>query len=365
MKNLDILKEVASLAGYNITGSDSQSVSDKARALRRVNQIRSDIASRFAGRWAPLYREGWLPLVPVYGDGTIAVTLDSRTVTGTNTVWTSAMVGRKFLGPNNEYYKIAAVASSTSLTLTEPYQGATVTSGGSYQIWKDEYVLYPDVFSIIDFVNYADPVQLMEDTNKHSRLLNPRATQNTTPQVFSLVGRQRALTSYSTGNVTIAAGSRTLAGSGTLWIGNVQPGFEITIGSYTYHVDTVDSDTQISLHEYAVVVATNASYSAVGRNALVVRFNAPSGQTMVSYGYYSKVYPLVNDSDEDWMAELYPHVILAGVAKFDFIDKNDPVRASQASQMYEEALRNMHVSDSSQYGGVSTIGLDIPNSARE
>ncbi len=364
MKLLDLAKEVASLAGYSITGSDSQSVADKAKAIRRVNLSRSKVAAKFSGRWASMYREAWLPLVPVYGTGTVAVTLGSRTVTGTLTVWTPAMVGRKFLGPNNEYYKIAAVASSTSLTLTEPYQGTTVSSGGVYQIWKDEYVLYPDVNSIVDFVNYTDPVQMSEDTPRHGRLIFPRSTANDTPKCFSVLGRQRVVVAYATGTVSISAGARTLTGVGTAWFDNVQPGFEVTIGSYVYHVDTVDSDTQLTLHEYAVVVASAASYSATGRNAMIVRFLKPSSQTIVGYSYFGKIYPLVNDSDEDWLLELYPHLIINEVTIYDHIDKKDPNTVSLAIRLFENDLSDAHMADASQYGGTIVVGLDIPDSAR-
>lgn len=366
MKNLDLLKELASLAGKSITGTDAQSVADKARAQRRANLIRNDVASRFSGRWASAYREAWLPLVPVYGTGTVQVTQDSRDVVGTNTVWTSAMVGRQFLGPDNCYYKIVAVASSTSLTLTEPYQSASVASGGSYQIWKDEYVLYPNVYSLIDFVNYIDPSQMMEDTNKHGRLLNPRSTANEVPRNYSLVGRKRISGEYSTGTVSGSANSHTLTGAGTSWLANLQPGYEIVVGSYCYHVDTVDSDTQVTLIE-GIVTAISAltTYTATGRNALIVRFLTPSSQTIVNYSYYQKVYDLVNDYDHDWLCELYPHVLINGAMKFEYLDKNDPVRASQAAQLYENDIHNAHVADMGQYGGVNVVALDIPDSARD
>ena len=365
MITLDLLKEIASLGGYNITGTDAQAVANKARALRRLNQVRSDIQSRYSGRWQGAYREGWLPIVPVYGTGTVAVTQGSRTVTGTNTVWVSTMVGRKFLGPNNEYYKIAAVGGNTTLTLTEPYQGADVTSGGSYQIWKDEYPLYPEVFSVIDFVNYTDPLQMTEDFPKHGRLLSPRSTAAETPKSYMIVGRQQSNGSYSTGTVSITSGSKTLTGVATSWLGNIYPGYSLTIGAYTYNVYSVDSDTQITLYQYAVATAAGLTYSAKGSNALVVRFLYPSGQSVVNYSYYSKSYPLMSDSDEDWLAELYPHLILDGIMKYDFLDKNDPVRASQAAQLFENSVKNAQVSDQSSFAGTAVLGLDIPDHARE
>jgi hypothetical protein len=366
MRLLDIAKELARLAGYSITGTDSQSVSDKAKAVLRVNSIRADIISRFSGKWAGQYREGWLPLVPVYSTGTIAVTQGSRTVTGTGTTFTSSMIGRKFLGPDNAYYKIIGYTSSTVLLLSEPYQGATVVSDGVYQIWKDEYVLYPDVFSVIDFVNYVYPSQMSEHTNKYSRATYPRSTANEVPQCYTVIGRKRNIASYSTGTVSGTINTRVLTGSGTSWFDNIQPGYEITIGSYTYHVDSVDSDTQITLVEDLVAtVSALTTYSARGRNAIVIRFLAPSSQVIVSYSYYAKIYPLVNDNDEDWLLELYPHLVINGAVKWDYMDKNDPVRASQAAQLYENDIHNAHVSDAGMFSGTATVGLNIPTNERD
>jgi hypothetical protein len=364
MNLLDLAKEAASIGGYNITGADSQAVANKARAVRRINQVRSDIASRFAGRWQGLYREGWLPIVPVYNTGTVTVTQDSRTVTGSGTTFTSAMAGRKFLGPDNAYYKIASVASTTSLILTEPYQSST-TSAGTYQIWQDEYVLHPDVFSVVDFINYSSPMQMAEDFSKHLRMNYPRATAADYPTLYTIVGRKAYLGTYSTGTITATINSRTVTGTTTAFLGNVYPGYQLTVGSYTYTVSKVNSDTELELCQGAVAAFTGSTYSAKGVNGIVVRFARPSLQAIVSYSYYAKPYPLMNDYDEDWMAELYPHLILDGIMKYDFLDKNDPVRAGQCAQLFENSIKNVHISDASQYGGTSVVGLDIPDSARE
>lgn len=364
MNALTLIQEIAALAGYNISGTDTQATSNKARALRRLNQVRADIMSRYSSRWQGNYREAWLPIVPVYNTGTATFTLDSRSVSGTNTVWTSAMVGRKILGPDNAYYKIASVTSTTALILTEPYQSATATNA-VYQIWKDEYILYPEAASINSFINYSDPQQLLEDFPKHIRAIAPRSTAAQVPNTYTIIGRQAIVGSYSTGTVTITAGSTSLTGIATSWLGNVYPGYALTIGAYTYHVLSVNSDTSITLYQAAVSAATGATYSAVGRNALVVRFSAPTGQLAINYAYNAKSYPLVNDADEDWLCELYPQVVIDGAMKYDFLDKNDPTRASIASQMLENSIKNAQVSDQSSFTGTSVIGLDIPDSARE
>lgn len=85
-----------------------------------------------------------------YETGTVAVVNGSATVTGTTTVWTSAMVGRMFRIRDNSnddiWYRITAVASNTSLTLENVYSGDNA-SGVSYTIGEvpnipEEYHLH-------------------------------------------------------------------------------------------------------------------------------------------------------------------------------------------------------------------------------
>lgn len=77
-----------------------------------------------------------------YTTGTVSVTSASTTVTGSGTSWTTNMAGRWINIPitasnttsgDDEWYQIASVASATSLTLNNAYQGGTVT-GGTYTI---------------------------------------------------------------------------------------------------------------------------------------------------------------------------------------------------------------------------------------
>lgn len=60
---------------------------------------------------------------------------------------------------------------------------------------------------------------------------------------------------YNTGTISVVNGSPTVTGSGTLWVANVKAGDKIALGSTNvvtsawYTVDSVDSDTQITLTE--------------------------------------------------------------------------------------------------------------------
>lgn len=70
-----------------------------------------------------------------YTTGTIAVTNNSATVTGTGTTWNTANNIRagNFLFIDDTPYEVLTVGGTTSITLTQPYQGTTA-SGLSYKI---------------------------------------------------------------------------------------------------------------------------------------------------------------------------------------------------------------------------------------
>lgn len=72
-----------------------------------------------------------------YRTGTVAVTNNSKAVTGSGTGWsaiaTFSLVGSGFRGPDGRIYEIEAVNGGTSLSLVEVYLGATA-SGQAYAI---------------------------------------------------------------------------------------------------------------------------------------------------------------------------------------------------------------------------------------
>lgn len=363
MQNSHLINEAAALGGYTV-GTTGQDATNKTRAQRRVNIIKADIISRYGGKWDANYREGWLPLTAVYETGTATFTNASRTVTGSGTTFTSLMKGRKILGPDGSYYKIASFVSTTSLILSQPFQGTTTSSAPVY-IWQDEYVLYPEVLSLAGFVDYIGQTTTREAWPRDMKESYPRSASAANPTVHSVVGRQSLRASYSTGTVTGTINTVTLTGVGTAWLGNIEPGDHFTIGSYVYNVRRVNSDTELELYQLLVVAAAAATYSSVGKNALIIRFQAPTTQRIVSYWYWAKDYPFVNDSDEDWIAEQYPKVIINGMTYYDYMDKKDPIRAAQSQIDYENSIKDMKVATDNAYSGVRTLGYYIPDDARD
>ena len=72
--------------------------------------------------------------LPWHADGTVAVTINNTTVTGTGTSWLTKVNPREgFRGPDNLVYEIASVDSNTQITLQTQYKGSTL-SGQAYSI---------------------------------------------------------------------------------------------------------------------------------------------------------------------------------------------------------------------------------------
>lgn len=78
-----------------------------------------------------------------YTTGTVAITTNTTTVTGSGTTWTQAMVEGGWIrvshsatdaaNGDNQWYEISSITNATTLVLKNKYTGATVT-GGTYTL---------------------------------------------------------------------------------------------------------------------------------------------------------------------------------------------------------------------------------------
>ncbi len=363
MKLLDILSDIAAQAGYTITSGTGQDAINKARAIRRFTVIKSDIISRYGGKWDSNYREGELALSPINQDGTSAFVQNSRNVTGSSTSFTSAMKGYSIKGPDGAFYQIASVVSTTSLILRSPYQGASGSL--STYIWQTDYELCPEVLTVGGFIDYELQGSMRETWPRNMQDSFGNRSEPSVPDVYTVIGRNALTTVYSTGTLSVTANTNTWTGVGTSWMANVKPGMTLVVGSYTYHIKSVNSDTELETYQLAVVTVAGLTYSIYSKNTIKVRFKLPTTQRLVKYSYWAKDYPLINDNDEDWIAELFPKVIIDGVLKYDYMDKADVIRVDRATMAYEDAIKNMKVAMDSAYTGPRTLGYYLPSEARE
>jgi len=101
-----------------------------------------------------------LATVVEYTTGTVDVTEAGTTVTGTDTVWTKDMVGRKIKFSGwNEIHTISAFSSTTSITITPAYRGDDIDDG-TYTIFKDSYLCPWNWDDIRAIRQYRSPKEL-------------------------------------------------------------------------------------------------------------------------------------------------------------------------------------------------------------
>lgn len=110
-----------------------------------------------------------------YSTGTVAVTVNSNTVTGSGTAWTPQMIGRYFnltdTTTDGLFYRITGVASPTSLTIEQNYEG-TNQGTATYQICEifalpEEMHLIPEYFALWQYYGLKQNKDL---TNQYMNL---------------------------------------------------------------------------------------------------------------------------------------------------------------------------------------------------
>ena len=111
-------------------------------------------------RWNFLRTSNDTQLIEGYSTGTVAVTEGSTTVTGTSTVWTSAMTGRKIKVSGDSQHYTFTFVSTTSGTLDRNYAKDT-DSEATYQIYQDTYALPSDFWKLEKIVNLESGADLI------------------------------------------------------------------------------------------------------------------------------------------------------------------------------------------------------------
>lgn len=139
---------------------------DQVQDLHIANNI-------FEHQFSWLKEYGYLNLVPIYETGTVAVTQDSTTVTGTTTVWTSTHVGWILkIDDADEYYEVSEVGGNTDITLKSAYIGDTDTGLG-YTLYKVYYDLASDFDSMRWIKQLVSPARINPAEDLSFQTLSP------------------------------------------------------------------------------------------------------------------------------------------------------------------------------------------------
>lgn len=290
--------------------------------------------------WPFLWTLDWFQTTAEYTTGTVSITDGSAVITGTGTTWTAAMVGRKIRFEGSiANYTIKTFTSTTSITLDQTYQGTTDTDA-TYTIFKDEYLLRADVDSQKRIRQAENGIALFSLSATEFDEWYPSPTSMGIPSLDVFQGK--ATKTYTTGTISLPASSRTLTGSGTSWTTaeGVGKGTKLKIGTSIFTVNTVDSDTQLTLYEAngTTAVAAGTTYTAILDNYVVQLHSAPD--EVLTYYYRFQRVPAVMDADNDVPDLPYPMHPLIGLRMLPTLwrMKGQTARALEAQAAFGKEL---------------------------
>lgn len=284
--------------------------------------------------------KGVIETVDDYSTGTVAITNGTKTVTGTSTVFTAAMVGRKIrINDGNPYYRIASFTSTTEIALEDNYQGDTETAA-TYTIFKDEYRLASDVdkYKLLRQAENNVSIFSLHPSRFDERFAMPRSYAD---PVFEIM-EGTLLDTETTGTVT--ATGTTITGSGTSWtsvegLGRMSV---IRIGSNLYHIKSVNTDTSITTYETVTTVATATAYEITLNNLRVQLYHIPDAQKLIYYRYFRLPAILANDYDIPDMPHAFHWVLIYGALSLVLMYKGDINKAQiEAEKRFTDGLTQM------------------------
>lgn len=301
-----------------------------------------------------LMTPGFITTVAPYETGTVSVTNNSTTVTGSGTTFTSAMVGRKIrVNTDNAYYRISAFVSATEITLEAPYQGST-DSGLSYSIYKDEYRLPSDLDTYKVIRQIEESVAMVDIEATAFDVIEPTPESEGSPNYSILAGTK--LDTYSTGTISGTVATSTITGSGTSWtdVEGLTKGSKLTQGSNVYTVKSVDSDTQITIYEtLKTTISAGSTYSILLDNLIMQIYDIPDAVENLYFRYQRIAFPLINDQDIPDLPDQWHWLLIHAGLSWAFLIK-DKEEALRQQKLFEAGIEKCwgrigHVSSARRY----------------
>lgn len=296
----------------NMLGSQSNTArADVTRAVKLAVQ-RAQEKFCMAYDWGfleQLQDRVYIPLAAPYDTGTVDITQDNKTITGTGTTWTKDMEGSFFQVGSNEFYEIRTFSSTTSMILTIPYQNDTDT-GEEYTIYKRFYPLplnylrpsARDAKLTIPGSNSENLIAYSRDASFADEIVEGQ------PTWFGIVGNTRANDYYNTSTVTVATSGTTstwTVASGTLPTDIVDREVRIDGESNGYYIQTRSSATQfVTYNVYqnpsdgTNTQATASNFAITPKETQLIGFShVPDQRYIMWLPYIKKPDDLIADTD--------------------------------------------------------------------
>ena len=271
----------------------------RALLTRKINEGGKEVGR--VADWDCLKVHGQFNCVTNYKTGTVTVTKDSRTIIGSGTDWTQSMVGRYFQSSAGQnWYRIIRFVSTTELTLETPVTEAS-GAGKKYIIWKRFYAV-PSLYRKIKVLGKwfgAERVEQRDDQYLIDR--SPQMTEGE-PTDAAESGSDQIESSYSDGTVSLTKDSNILTGSGTLWFNNADPGDRVNVGTRTFRVKRVESDTRIIMFNSSpttIASSLNQAYTIEKDNPIIFQlYPVPDAGYVIPITGYMRILDLVNENKD-------------------------------------------------------------------
>lgn len=330
----EMVNEVLSKLGTTSTNIDA---TDLTSVQLRINQVQDFIF--FDRDWEWRKRTYYMTTQKPYSTGSVTVTENSRSVSGSGTVWTSAMK-TGYLLVNGYSYKIRSVTNGTTLLLEAPYPGSTESSK-DYQIIFPNYHLPHEIEGIIS-VKLAGCYIDVKTRDQLCLGLDSVAS----PQECAF-GDRASEDYYNDGTVTVTNGSATVTGGSTAFDSSMEGmSFRVNDFSKPYIIKTVDSPTQLTLRDkYEGTGASGKSYAISPVGTAMISFrSAPDDYYFVEIEALIGSDKLVSDTAYSLIPNHAP--LLHGAIWLALCDlKNmNPVRIQQARADFEKTLDQLRSS---------------------
>ena len=166
-------------------------------ADRYLNISLHDIHIDPGHSWPWSIRRAYLLTHAAYTTGTVDITAAARTtVTGTSTLWTTAVTGMGFTNAraggkmtfsgSNEVYEVSTVDSDTQITLLNRWTGAALDDA-TYAYFEDEYALATDFLRPLDMRNFSTDANIPFVGAMEFRRATPRNSRRARPQIATWV----------------------------------------------------------------------------------------------------------------------------------------------------------------------------------
>jgi len=200
--------------------------------------------------------------MPWYSSGTVSVTANSATVTGTGTAFSAnARTGDAFRGPDGRWYEITNIASATVLSIKPNYQGATA-SGQAYAIAPMQGYVKES----------ADRLrQLVDQYGSQLAALQPWATSATPAAARTALGAAPLASPALTGNPTAPTPAAEDSDTSIATTAHVKAAMAL------FGIGGQQVSTQVDLNEYR----TGGKYITPGAGLVNLPAGWPQGRYIV------------------------------------------------------------------------------------